>query len=137
METTPIALRDVLARIESQNDLGKTSWYEVVYHNGEEWCSCAESNTFSNYGDTVVDWVYCDEVLPRGITKMLFVNGITHGQEYDVPDDYDTYEIPHLNSFKRQQYKRHRFYNGLKEIKVMVCGDLWEAYEYLVEQGKL
>jgi len=63
MKHLPKDLRDVLARIESQNDLGKTSWYEVVYHNGEEWCSCAESNTFSTLGDNVVDWVYCDVVL--------------------------------------------------------------------------
>lgn len=67
MKHLPKDLRDVLAQIESQNDLGKTSWYELVYHNGKEWCSYADSTTFSSYGDTnvsnVVKWVYCDEVL--------------------------------------------------------------------------
>ncbi len=62
MKTTPIDLRDVLAQIETQSDLGKSSWYEVVYHNGEEWCSYAGSDTFSTYGYNVVQWKYVDEI---------------------------------------------------------------------------
>lgn len=69
--------------------------------------------------------------------KMLFINGIAHGQEYDVPDDRDMYDIPYPDSFKRQQYKRHTFYNSNRVVKVMVCDDLWKAYTYLCEQGKL
>lgn len=63
MDMTPEALRPVLAQIEQQNDLGKASWYEVVYHNGTDWKSYFGSNTFSTYGDVVIQWRYCDEVL--------------------------------------------------------------------------
>lgn len=58
----PKDLRDVLAQIETQTDLGKSSWYEVVYHNGKEWCSYAGSDTFSTYDYNVVQWKYVDEI---------------------------------------------------------------------------
>ena len=68
---TPEALRPVLAQIEQQDDLGKVSWYEVVYHNGTDWKSYLDSNTFKtnrhNFIHTVIQWRYCDEVLPSNI----------------------------------------------------------------------
>lgn len=52
--------RPVLACIASVNDLGPTTHYEVVYHNGSVWCSFAGSNTFNN-GEQVTRWKYADE----------------------------------------------------------------------------
>lgn len=52
----------VLAFISVIGDSGKSEWYEVVYHNGEEWESYAGSNTF-NDGERVLKWKYCNELL--------------------------------------------------------------------------
>lgn len=78
MNNLPKDMRDVLARVESQRDLGKTSWYEVVYHNGEEWRSYYGSDTFSTLGDNVIDWVYCDDVLPKQHTVTHNIKSKSH-----------------------------------------------------------
>lgn len=58
----PKPFSDVLAQVETQNDLGKSSWYEVVYHNGEEWCNYAGSDTFSKQCANVLRWVYVKDI---------------------------------------------------------------------------
>ncbi|AFC21603.1 hypothetical protein GAP32_153 [Cronobacter phage vB_CsaM_GAP32] len=60
--TTPKELEPVLAKIHTYSELGKSGWYEVVYHNGTEWCCYAGSNTF-NDGEKVLSWKYCKDVL--------------------------------------------------------------------------
>lgn len=52
----------VLAKIKYLNSLGNSSWYEVVYHNGEEWRSYEDSKTFSR-GEQVVVWKYVTHCL--------------------------------------------------------------------------
>jgi hypothetical protein len=54
----PTELEPVLAKINHQNDLGLSQWYEVVYYADDKWCSCSGSKTFQN-GEIVVGWVYC------------------------------------------------------------------------------
>lgn len=58
----PTELEPVLAKIFTSGELGKSEWYEVVYHNGTEWCCYAGSNTFTD-GEKVLSWKYCKEVL--------------------------------------------------------------------------
>lgn len=60
----PTELDPVLARIESQRDLGKSTWDEVVWFDTDtqEWRSYAGSKTFSTYGDRVVQWEYIDKI---------------------------------------------------------------------------
>jgi formate dehydrogenase maturation protein FdhE len=57
----PDNLEPVLAKIEHVNDLGKSSWYEVVY-NDENWRSYKGSNTFED-GEKVVKWKYCKAIV--------------------------------------------------------------------------
>ena len=52
----PTELIPVLAEIEHQGDLGKVTYPEVVYHNGEYWCSYTGSKTFED-GEQVLRWV--------------------------------------------------------------------------------
>lgn len=52
---------EVLAKISHQYDLGESHWYEVVYHDGEEWQSFHGSKTFED-GERVEAWVYCAAV---------------------------------------------------------------------------
>jgi hypothetical protein len=56
---TPKELEPVLAEIEHVNDLGKSTWFEVVYF-CEEWCSYSGSDTFDD-GEKVIRWKYCNE----------------------------------------------------------------------------
>ena len=58
----PIPLEPVLAKITDVNELGKSEWYEVVYHDGNEWGCYAGSDTFKN-GEQVLSWKYCKEIL--------------------------------------------------------------------------
>lgn len=58
----PREAEPVLARIKQLNDLGTSYWYEVVYHNGENWCGYECSRTFTKC-EQVVDWKYADECL--------------------------------------------------------------------------
>lgn len=51
----------ILAKIEHINDLGKSTWYEVVYYD-DKWYSYAGSKTFQD-GEQVVDWKYCKDCL--------------------------------------------------------------------------
>ena len=51
----------VVAWVEQLNDLGTSRWYEVVYHNGNEWCAYHGSDTFKN-GESVIKWKYVGEV---------------------------------------------------------------------------
>lgn len=50
----------VLAKIEHQDSLGKSTWYEVVYYINGKWNSFADSDTFKD-GEKVVNWKYCNE----------------------------------------------------------------------------
>ena len=61
----PEEARSVLAEITAQADLGKQTWYEVVYHDGEDWQSYHDSETFSRAGDTVERWAYVDDLLSK------------------------------------------------------------------------
>ena len=61
MSSTPKLLDSVLAQIEAQNDLGKSTWYEVVYHNEDGWQSYQGSDTFDTLSYTVLDWTYCED----------------------------------------------------------------------------
>lgn len=58
----PSPLDPVLAKIGTVGELGISEWYEVVYHNGSEWCCYAGSDTF-NDGEHVIRWKYCSEIL--------------------------------------------------------------------------
>ena len=57
----PGDLEAVLAKIEHINDLGKSSWYEVVFNDGD-WCSYQGSKTFED-GEKVVNWRYCKAIV--------------------------------------------------------------------------
>lgn len=58
----PQDLEPVLAKIHTYGELGKSEWYEVVYHNGTEWCCYAGSDTFKD-GEKVLSWKYCKDIL--------------------------------------------------------------------------
>ena len=57
----PDELEPVLAKIEHINDLGKSSWYEVVFNDGN-WRSYQGSKTFED-GEKVVKWKYCKAIV--------------------------------------------------------------------------
>tara|TARA_R110000850_G_scaffold258495_1_gene385071 strand:+ start:1245 stop:1502 length:258 start_codon:yes stop_codon:yes gene_type:complete len=57
----PSELEPVLAKIEHTNSLGESSWYEVVYFDGN-WRCYAGSSTFKD-GEKVVEWRYCKDCL--------------------------------------------------------------------------
>ena len=56
----PHPFTPVLASMHHVSDLGHHHWYEVIYHDEEQWCSYAGSDTF-NDGKTVLDWRYAKE----------------------------------------------------------------------------
>ncbi len=56
---SPIQLEPVLAEIEHINDLGKSTWYEVVYYD-DKWYSYSGSKTFED-GEQVVKWKYAKD----------------------------------------------------------------------------
>jgi hypothetical protein len=56
----PEALRPVLAKITVQGDLGMSTWYEVVYHNGDDWKGYSGGSSMDD-GETVVTWKYVEE----------------------------------------------------------------------------
>ncbi|UYE98578.1 hypothetical protein XbC2_149 [Xanthomonas phage XbC2] len=58
----PTPLEPVLAKISHNGETGKSEWYEVVYHNGTEWCCYAGSKTF-NDGEQVIGWKFCNDIL--------------------------------------------------------------------------
>jgi len=64
----PLEGEPVLAKIEHQNNLGKSSWYEVVFYREElggdiaGWKSYSDSKTFDD-GEQVVKWKYCENIL--------------------------------------------------------------------------
>lgn len=51
----------ILAKIEHINDLGKSTWYEVVYYD-DKWYSYSGSKTFED-GEQVVKWKYAKDCL--------------------------------------------------------------------------
>ncbi|MFV0146640.1 hypothetical protein OBK08_01430 [Empedobacter falsenii] len=58
---SPKEFEPILAKIEHQNSLGLSSWYEVVYFDGK-WQSYAGSKTF-NDGESVIEWKYCKDCI--------------------------------------------------------------------------
>ena len=56
----PIELEPVLAKINHVNDLGISSWHEVIFY-FQGWQSYSGSNTF-NDGEKVVNWKYCKDI---------------------------------------------------------------------------
>jgi len=59
--SSPIELEPVLAEIEHINDLGKSTWYEVVYFDGN-WRCYAGSKTFKD-DEKVIKWKYVKDCL--------------------------------------------------------------------------
>jgi len=59
--SSPIELEPVLAEIEHINELGKSTWYEVVYFDGN-WRCYAGSKTFKD-GERVIKWKYAKDCL--------------------------------------------------------------------------
>ena len=59
---TPKELEPVLAEINSITCLGRTNWYEVVYHDGDKWCGYSGSDTFDD-GESVLRWRYAAEAM--------------------------------------------------------------------------
>lgn len=62
-QNVPHEAEPVLAQISQINSLGKSSWHEVVYHDGQNWKSYEASKTF-NDGERVVQWRYVNELMP-------------------------------------------------------------------------
>lgn len=60
----PIHYLPVLARIQHLNSLGTSTWFEVVYFDGE-WKSYGKSKTFQD-GEKVLEWKYCTELFRKG-----------------------------------------------------------------------
>jgi len=58
----PAELESVLAEIHSLNDLGETSWHEVIYHDGDYWCSYSGSRTFKD-SESVKKWKYVKSIM--------------------------------------------------------------------------
>jgi hypothetical protein len=58
----PEALEPILAKIATIGDLGTSEWYEVVYHDGNQWCCYSGSDTFKD-GEKVISWKYCSDIL--------------------------------------------------------------------------
>lgn len=58
-------LRYILAMIQLRTDIGTSSWYEVIYHDGENWQSFHDSKTFDG-GETIAGWVYADLAMSLG-----------------------------------------------------------------------
>jgi len=58
----PTELHPVLAKIEHQNAVGLSKWYEVVFYCDGEWRSYSGSDTF-NDGEKVVNWKYCKDCI--------------------------------------------------------------------------
>ena len=52
-------LEPIFAEIEHINDLGKSTWFEVVYYD-EGWRSYGGSNTFRD-GEKVIRWKYAEK----------------------------------------------------------------------------
>ena len=61
--TVPTEPRPVLAQIKQLNGLGMSSWYEVVYYDGENWAAYAGSDTFRKC-EQVAQWKYVTELMP-------------------------------------------------------------------------
>lgn len=59
--SSTIELEPILAEIEHINDLGKSTWYEVVYFDGN-WRCYAGSKTFKD-GERVIKWKYAKDCL--------------------------------------------------------------------------
>jgi hypothetical protein len=66
----PEPFKPVVAEIYINGELGLSKWYEVVYHNGENWESFAGSKTFDD-GETVIKWVYAKDILFNNIRPDL------------------------------------------------------------------
>ncbi len=58
----PKELEPVLAEIKSLTCLGQSKWHEVIYHDGDKWCSYSVSNTFDD-GESVLRWRYAAEAM--------------------------------------------------------------------------
>lgn len=63
VSTNPDPFSPVLARISVVSDLSRSTWTEVVYHDGELWCSYEHSKTFDN-GEAVLCWAYVTDLEP-------------------------------------------------------------------------
>lgn len=61
--TNPDPFSPVLARISVVSDLSRSTWTEVVYHDGEFWRSYEHSKTFDN-GEEVLRWAYITDLEP-------------------------------------------------------------------------
>lgn len=57
----PTKLEPILAQIQHVNDLGISTWYEVVYFD-YSWCAYEGSDTFRD-GERVIKWKYCEDLL--------------------------------------------------------------------------
>lgn len=76
---SPKELEPILAKIEHYNDLGLSTWYEVVYFD-EKWRSYAGSKTFQDC-EKVVKWKYVKDCLNEIIIDSFNVVNTTLYEE--------------------------------------------------------
>lgn len=95
----PNPLEPVFAHIHQVNSLGNSQWYEVVYHDGEYWCSYSGSDTFNGY-ETVLDWKYPD---------------------FDIKTDSEL-KYPKIQAMKNQQTNQE-FPNEFQQVLAKISRD--------------
>ena len=63
-DKVPNTLEPIIAKITMIGELGKSTWYEVIYYDifKNNWCSFAGSDTFNHYGYKILNWKYCKEI---------------------------------------------------------------------------
>jgi len=66
--------------------------------------------------------------------RLLFINGVAHGETITVGDWMQTFRIPIPNSWDYQEYRRETFVIDGEKYQVMVCGDLEEAFNYFCKR---
>lgn len=69
MIALPKEFEPILAEISHLNDLLRGNFFEVIYHDGKEWCAYFSSDTFQN-GEQVIRWLYAKECFTIFDTKV-------------------------------------------------------------------
>jgi hypothetical protein len=75
MTNNIIEHKPILAKIQLQNSLGLSTWYEVICWDDNIWKRYGDNKYFTN-GEQVIEWKYCEDCFKYYDTPIAYFNGV-------------------------------------------------------------
>ena len=89
--------KPILAKIQLQNSLGLSSWYEVICWEDNVWKRFDSNEKYFTNGEQIVEWNYCEDCLSYSKEPIAYYEGVEFSRytiswgDYSYPENTPLY----------------------------------------------